>query len=196
MVNSGTHHTHTYTHAHITKNTVEIVFNDKLFVTCLSVQCSVMERPPTAGVWTRTGGKSLAPDHTVQSNLHVSTASPVLHVTSIMAEIFVFLKSITSRLTGLPSVAPPTVRPLPRPSVTPPTNTDITLLYAQGQKIGALPLKGTKLDASESKTLLTLHVRDVKRVTTQREVKRNITKEANLMFVCVCPGFHSCRYSL
>ncbi|KAE8278631.1 Nidogen-2 [Larimichthys crocea] len=57
----------------------------------------------------------------------------------------------------LPSVAPPTVRPLPRPSVTPPTNTDITLLYAQGQKIGALPLKGTKLDASESKTLLTLH---------------------------------------
>ncbi|TMS11845.1 Nidogen-2 [Larimichthys crocea] len=58
---------------------------------------------------------------------------------------------------SLPSVAPPTVRPLPRPSVTPPTNTDITLLYAQGQKIGALPLKGTKLDASESKTLLTLH---------------------------------------
>uniref|UniRef100_A0A665TPW8 Nidogen 2a (osteonidogen) n=1 Tax=Echeneis naucrates TaxID=173247 RepID=A0A665TPW8_ECHNA len=57
----------------------------------------------------------------------------------------------------LPSVAPPTVRPLPRPSVTPPPNTDITLLYAQGQKIGALPLNGTKLDASRSKTLLTLH---------------------------------------
>ncbi|KAM3585503.1 uncharacterized protein V6R79_019324 [Siganus canaliculatus] len=57
----------------------------------------------------------------------------------------------------LPSVAPPTVRPLPRPDVTPPTNTDITLLYAQGQKIGALPLNGTRLDASRSKTLLTLH---------------------------------------
>ncbi|TKS66271.1 Nidogen-2 [Collichthys lucidus] len=73
---------------------------------------------------------------------------------------------------GLPSVAPPTVRPLPRPSVTPPTNTDITLLYAQGQKIGALPLKGTKLDASESKTLLTLHVRDVKRITTHHKHHR------------------------
>ncbi|XP_032361985.1 nidogen-2 isoform X12 [Etheostoma spectabile] len=57
----------------------------------------------------------------------------------------------------LPSVAPPTVRPLPRPDVTPPTNTDITLLYAQGQKIGALPLNGTRLDATRSKTLLTLH---------------------------------------
>ncbi|XP_028427407.1 nidogen-2 isoform X2 [Perca flavescens] len=57
----------------------------------------------------------------------------------------------------LPSVAPPTVRPLPRPDVTPPTNTDVTLLYAQGQKIGALPLNGTRLDATRSKTLLTLH---------------------------------------
>ncbi|XP_041821737.1 nidogen-2 [Chelmon rostratus] len=57
----------------------------------------------------------------------------------------------------LPSVAPPTVRPLPRPDVTPPPNTDITLLYAQGQKIGALPLNGTRLDAARSKTLLTLH---------------------------------------
>ncbi|XP_072239421.1 nidogen-2-like [Leuresthes tenuis] len=57
----------------------------------------------------------------------------------------------------LPSVAPPTVRPLPRPDVTPPTNTNVTLLYAQGQKIGALPLNGSRLDASRSKTLLTLH---------------------------------------
>ncbi|XP_045910146.1 nidogen-2 isoform X4 [Micropterus dolomieu] len=57
----------------------------------------------------------------------------------------------------LPSVAPPTVRPLPRPDVTPLTNTDVTLLYAQGQKIGALPLNGTRLDAARSKTLLTLH---------------------------------------
>lgn len=57
----------------------------------------------------------------------------------------------------LPSVAPPTVRPLPRPDVTPPPNADITLLYAQGQKIGALPLNGTRLDPTRSKTLLTLH---------------------------------------
>ncbi|XP_030265805.1 nidogen-2 isoform X10 [Sparus aurata] len=57
----------------------------------------------------------------------------------------------------LPSAAPPTVRPLPRPDVTPPTNADITLLYAQGQKIGALPLNGTRLDATRAKTLLTLH---------------------------------------
>ncbi|XP_047432398.1 nidogen-2 isoform X6 [Mugil cephalus] len=55
------------------------------------------------------------------------------------------------------TVAPPTVRPLPSPTVTPPPNTDVTLLYAQGQKIGALPLNGTRFDASRSKTLLTLH---------------------------------------
>uniref|UniRef100_A0A8D3E7C2 Nidogen 2a (osteonidogen) n=1 Tax=Scophthalmus maximus TaxID=52904 RepID=A0A8D3E7C2_SCOMX len=57
----------------------------------------------------------------------------------------------------LPSVAPPTMRPLPRPDVTPPTNAGVTLLYAQGQKIGALPLNGTRLDGTGSKTLLTLH---------------------------------------
>uniref|UniRef100_A0A8C7YT76 Nidogen 2a (osteonidogen) n=1 Tax=Oryzias sinensis TaxID=183150 RepID=A0A8C7YT76_9TELE len=48
----------------------------------------------------------------------------------------------------LSSVAPPTVLPLPRPDVTPPTNADVTLLYAQGQKIGALPLNGTRLHGS------------------------------------------------
>ncbi|KAM9766649.1 nidogen-2 isoform 2-T2 [Menidia menidia] len=57
----------------------------------------------------------------------------------------------------LPTMAPPIVRPLPRPDVTPPTNTDVTLLYAQGQKIGALPINGTRLDETRSKTLLTLH---------------------------------------
>ncbi|XP_070400308.1 nidogen-2 isoform X5 [Nothobranchius furzeri] len=57
----------------------------------------------------------------------------------------------------LPSVTPPTARPLPRPNVTPPPNADVTLLYAQGQKIGALPLNGTRLDSSRSRTLLTLH---------------------------------------
>lgn len=57
----------------------------------------------------------------------------------------------------LPSVAPPIVRPVTRPDVTPPPKTDVTLLYAQGQKIGALPLIGTSLDKEQSKTLLTLH---------------------------------------
>ncbi|XP_069568837.1 nidogen-2 isoform X4 [Brachyistius frenatus] len=55
------------------------------------------------------------------------------------------------------TVTPPTVGPLPRPVVTPPPNVEVALLYAQGQKIGALPLNGTRLDASRSKTLLTLH---------------------------------------
>uniref|UniRef100_A0A3P9NKU8 Nidogen 2 n=1 Tax=Poecilia reticulata TaxID=8081 RepID=A0A3P9NKU8_POERE len=57
----------------------------------------------------------------------------------------------------LPSVAPPIVRPVTRPDVTPPAKTAVTLLYAQGQKIGALPLNGSRLDAERSKTLLTLH---------------------------------------
>ncbi|XP_057685264.1 nidogen-2 isoform X2 [Corythoichthys intestinalis] len=57
----------------------------------------------------------------------------------------------------LPSVAPPITLPLPRPDVTPPPNADVTLLYAQGQKIGALPLNGSRLDTSRSRTLLTLH---------------------------------------
>ncbi|KAM4602144.1 nidogen-2 [Polymixia lowei] len=54
------------------------------------------------------------------------------------------------------TVAPPTMRPLPRPDVTPPPS-DITLLYAQGQQIGALPLDGARLDPAQSKTLLALH---------------------------------------
>ena len=63
-------------------------------------------------------------------------------------------------IAGLPSVAPPTVRPLPRPDVTPPPHADVTLLYAQGQKIGALALNGTRLDEPRARTLLTLHVSD------------------------------------
>lgn len=57
----------------------------------------------------------------------------------------------------LPSVAPPTVRPLPRPDVTPLPRSDVSLLYAQGQKIAALPLNGTRLNTAQAKTLLTLH---------------------------------------
>jgi len=70
-------------------------------------------------------------------------------------------------------VAPPTVRPLPRPDVTPPTNTNVTLLYAQGQKIGALPLNGSRLDATRSKTLLTLHVRP-SRIDGQLHILANL----------------------
>lgn len=38
---------------------------------CASVQSSVTERPPTAGVWTRTDGRSPGPDRTTSSNLRV-----------------------------------------------------------------------------------------------------------------------------
>lgn len=58
---------------------------------------------------------------------------------------------------GLPSVAPPSVRPSPRPDVSPPA-TGTFLLYAQGQQIGYLPLNGTRLQKEAAKTLLSLHV--------------------------------------
>nr|XP_056707120.1 nidogen-2 [Euleptes europaea] len=56
----------------------------------------------------------------------------------------------------LPSVAPPTVRPAPRPDVVPPS-AGTFLLYAQGQQIGYLPLNGTRLNKEGAKTLLSLH---------------------------------------
>lgn len=59
---------------------------------------------------------------------------------------------------GLPSVAPPSVRPEPRPDVSPPA-AGTFLLYAQGQQIGYLPLNGTRLQKEAAKTLLSLHVR-------------------------------------
>lgn len=55
-------------------------------------------------------------------------------------------------------MAPPTMRPLPRPDVTPPP-TGASLLYAQGQQIGVLPLNGTQMDKQRSSVLLALHVR-------------------------------------
>lgn len=61
-------------------------------------------------------------------------------------------------MAGLPTVAPPTVQPLPRPDVTPPP-VGTFLLYAQGQQIGHLPLNGTRLQKDMAKTLLSLHVR-------------------------------------
>lgn len=68
MDNSGTNHTH----ACRNKQQLKLLFNDKFLLNCLSVQSSVMERPLTAGVWTRTAGRFLGPDHMMLSNLHVS----------------------------------------------------------------------------------------------------------------------------
>ncbi|XP_074960432.1 nidogen-2 isoform X2 [Phalacrocorax aristotelis] len=56
----------------------------------------------------------------------------------------------------LPSIAPPSVQPSPRPDVSPPA-TGTFLLYAQGQQIGYLPLNGTRLQKEAAKTLLSLH---------------------------------------
>ncbi|KAK1793128.1 hypothetical protein P4O66_011534, partial [Electrophorus voltai] len=56
----------------------------------------------------------------------------------------------------IPTVAPPTMRPLPRPDVTPPPS-GTSLLYAQGQQIGVLPLNGTQIDKERSSILLALH---------------------------------------
>ncbi|KAI5102053.1 nidogen-2 isoform X1 [Silurus meridionalis] len=56
----------------------------------------------------------------------------------------------------IPTVPPPTMHPLPRPDVTPPPS-GTTLLYAQGQQIGALPLNGTRMDKERSSVLLSLH---------------------------------------
>ncbi|NXT02957.1 NID2 protein, partial [Jacana jacana] len=56
----------------------------------------------------------------------------------------------------LPSVAPPSIRPSPRPDVSPPA-AGTFLLYAQGQQIGYLPLNGTRLQKEAAKTLLSLH---------------------------------------
>ncbi|KAI4885762.1 hypothetical protein NFI96_031285 [Prochilodus magdalenae] len=53
-------------------------------------------------------------------------------------------------------VPTPTMHPLPRPDVTPPPS-GITLLYAQGQKIGTLPLSGAQMDKDKSSVLLSLH---------------------------------------
>ncbi|KAA0710949.1 Nidogen-2 [Triplophysa tibetana] len=56
----------------------------------------------------------------------------------------------------IPTVAPPTMQPLPRPDVTPPP-TGTSLLYAQGQQIGVLPLNGIQMDKQRSSVLLALH---------------------------------------
>ncbi|XP_029454190.1 nidogen-2 [Rhinatrema bivittatum] len=56
----------------------------------------------------------------------------------------------------IPTVAPPPMKPSPRPDVTLPA-VGTFLLYAQGQQIGYLPLNGTKLHKETAKTLLSLH---------------------------------------
>lgn len=67
---------------------------------------------------------------------------------------------------GIPTVPPPTMRPLPRPDVTPPPS-GTTLLYAQGQQIGSLPLNGTRMDKERSSVVLALHVRFLHTVQKQ-----------------------------
>ncbi|XP_074069451.1 nidogen-2 [Macrotis lagotis] len=56
----------------------------------------------------------------------------------------------------IPSIAPPTILPSPQPDVLLPS-VGTFLLYAQGQKIGYLPLNGTRLQKETAKTLLSLH---------------------------------------
>lgn len=68
-----------------------------------------------------------------------------------------FLPLSTFPQTGIPTVAPPVVRPTPRPDVTPPS-VGTFLLYAQGQQIGHLPLNGSRLQKDAARTLLSLHV--------------------------------------
>ncbi|KAJ8409141.1 hypothetical protein AAFF_G00241620 [Aldrovandia affinis] len=55
----------------------------------------------------------------------------------------------------IPTVAPPTTHLPPRRDVVPPLSGP-TLLYAQGQQIGALPLNGAHLDKKKASVLLTL----------------------------------------
>lgn len=102
-----------------------------------------------------------------------------------------FLLRLFRHVPGLPSVAPPTVRPLPRPDVTPPPQADVTLLYAQGQKIGALPLNGTRLDETRARTMLTLHVRNSPTV-----MQGWIFVILTFGFYDTCPGFHRSWLSL
>ena len=83
-------------------------------------------------------------------------------VTFLLLSTDRFLRSAPSTslflTTGIPTVAPPTSRPTPRPDVTPPP-VGTFLLYAQGQQIGHLPLNGTRLQKDMAKTLLSLHVK-------------------------------------
>lgn len=83
-----------------------------------------------------------------------------IFITRQQNDIFFKAKTIyqISYLLGIPTVAPPTMRPLPRPDVTPPP-AGTSLLYAQGQQIGVLPLNGTQMDKQRSSVLLALHVR-------------------------------------
>lgn len=75
---------------------------------------------------------------------------------------FPFLLTV-SPTAGIPTVAPPLVRPTPRPDVIPPS-VGTFLLYAQGQQIGYLPLSGTRLQKDTARTLLSLHVKRISRV--------------------------------
>uniref|UniRef100_A0A3B3T229 Nidogen 2 n=1 Tax=Paramormyrops kingsleyae TaxID=1676925 RepID=A0A3B3T229_9TELE len=56
----------------------------------------------------------------------------------------------------IPTEAPPTMYPVPPPDMTPSISAT-SLLYAQGQQIGALPLNGTRMETGKASILLALH---------------------------------------
>ncbi len=152
-----------------------------------STPFSATETAATAGVWTKTGGKYQEPAHKMLWNLPVSVACCETHrflmkktlvkwfncwtfyfISLFYFQIYIqnkgqqndlfFQAKMICYLLGIPTVAPPTLHPLPRPDVTPPPS-GTSLLYAQGQQIGVLPLNGTQMDKQRSSVLLALHVR-------------------------------------
>ncbi|XP_048830880.1 nidogen-2-like isoform X2 [Brienomyrus brachyistius] len=56
----------------------------------------------------------------------------------------------------IPTEAPPTMYPVPPPDMTLSASAT-SLLYAQGQQIGAVPLNGTRMETGKASTLLALH---------------------------------------
>lgn len=88
----------------------------------------------------------------MESNFFPSLHLPSFPLLSVLHPLPLFPTA------GIPTVAPPTFRPVPRPDVTPPS-VGTFLLYAQGQQIGHLPLNGTRLQKDMAKTLLSLHVK-------------------------------------
>lgn len=89
-------------------------------------------------------------------------------------------------------MAPPVVRPTPRPDVTPPS-VGTFLLYAQGQQIGHLPLNGSRLQKDAARTLLSLHVNwvspGVLGSTRRVGLGMRASLQARLVGLWVC-GFH------
>nr|XP_009937850.1 PREDICTED: nidogen-2 [Opisthocomus hoazin] len=99
--------------------------------------------------------EGLGPDNYLSLRTHIQGQAPFLPE-NVTVHIAPYEELYHYSSSGLPSVAPPSVRPSPRPDVSPPA-TGTFLLYAQGQQIGYLPLNGTRLQKEAAKTLLSLH---------------------------------------